>query len=93
MAVFDKVTSKNIDEFAEWLDKYCYHDCAPWMDWFDKNYCKQCEGVCLVDEYPWIEYCWCEINKKCKFLPEMDAAPDCKQIVKMWLESEDDNGI
>lgn len=93
MRMFESFKSKNIDELAKWLDENCYHDNAPWMIWFDKNYCKKCEGVHLVDSYPWQEYCWCEINKKCKFFQDMEEAPNCEQIVRLWLESEDNNGV
>ena len=90
MNKFDNLKSKNIDEFTEWLDEYCYHDNAPWMTWFDNNYCKKCEGI-PNESFSWIEYAYCEKYKKCRFLPEMDEAPNCKQIVKMWLESEINN--
>lgn len=92
MVVFDNLKSKNIDELAKWLDKHCYHDSAPWMIWFDKNYCKRCEGI-PNESFPWVEYAYCEVHKKCKFFPEMQEAPSCEQIVRLWLESEDEDGI
>ena len=88
MKVFDNLKSKNIDELAEWLDEYCWHDNAPWMTWFDNKYCKNCEGV-SIDGSAYGDYAYCELHKKCKFFPELDEAPNCFQIVKMWLESEE----
>ena len=85
MTVFEKFKSKNIDELAEWLDEYCMFDDAPWIHWWDKNYCNNCDGI-------WDDincYAWCELNDdKCKFFQDMDYMPDNKQIIKMWLESE-----
>ena len=94
MAVFDNLKSKNIDELAEWLDEHCWHDNAPWMIWFNKHYCSQCSPV-SIDGDGWGDYCWCEIHGKCKYFLELDEAPDCKQIVKLWLgsECEDDDEI
>lgn len=86
---FDKVKSKNIDEFAEWLDKHG-DDCS-WVEWFSKNYCSKCEPVMCHYENSEQEFpcCWCELHdNKCKFFPELDEAPDNKQIIKMWLENE-----
>ena len=36
------------------------------------------------------EFAWCELNGKCKFFKDMDDIPDVKQIIKMWLESDED---
>lgn len=80
MKVFDDIKSKNIDELAEWLDKYGAFDNSPWIKWFDENYCSRCE--------PESEYGWCELNGKCKFFEDMDDIPCCEQMVKLWLESE-----
>lgn len=86
MTVFENIPLKDIGELAEWLDKHTGDD-ATWMNWFDKNYCKNCEGI-SIDGDSWGDYCWCEIFDKCKFFPEMYESPDCVQIIKLWLESE-----
>ncbi len=91
MNPFNNFKSMNIDELAKWLDEYCYHDNAPWMLWFDKNYCQKCEGIPMNEWSCW-EYSYCEVNKKCKFFPEMEKAPNCEEIVRLWLESEAENG-
>lgn len=91
MIVFNSIKNKNIDELAEWLDKYGQYDGSPWNEWFDKNYCQKCEP-----EYVYVEAferkcecAWCELHNKCKFFQNIDDAPDSKQIIKMWLESEE----
>lgn len=86
MTVFESIPFNDIDKLAEWLDKHSGDD-SPWVLWFDKNYCKRCHGV-SIDGDSWGDYAWCEVHGKCAFFPEMDEAPDCVQIVKMWLESE-----
>jgi hypothetical protein len=90
MTVFESSQTKTIDELAEWLDKHVMSDDSPWIKWFDENYCRKCEP-----EFAYIELfdnececAWCEIHKKCKHFQDMDNAPDNKQIIKMWLESE-----
>ena len=91
MKVFDEIKSKDIDEFAEWLDKECgWFEGAPWSEYFDNTYCKNCEGVKVYAEYlnRDVEYGWCELYGKCKFFENLDKVPDNKQMIKMWLELE-----
>lgn len=90
MIVFDSFKNKDIDELVEWLDEYCYFDRAPWLDWWDKNYCNNCDvEISYVSETnDELECAWCELNHRCKFFDEMDDIPDDKQIIKMWLLSE-----
>lgn len=90
MKVFDKFKSKNIDELAAWLDKYCNFEYAPWINWWEDNYCNKCPSEIgkHEDSDREMEFCWCELNDKCKFFPDMDSTPDSKQVIKMWLESE-----
>ena len=89
MRNFDIIKSKNIDELAEWLDMYGMQDFSPWIDWFDENYCSKCETV--SGEYG-TKYSWCEINDdRCRFFQNMDEVPHGKELVKIWLENEDDD--
>lgn len=90
MKVFDSFKSKNIDELAEWLDKYGMMDFSPWTNWWDKNYCSKCEPETTYINEVKHECAWCEIHSKCKFFKEMDEIPYNKQVIKMWLESEDE---
>ena len=96
MTVFENMKSKNVDELAEWLDKYCMFDGSPWYAWFDRKYCKHCEPIIIEgnDEFHRdMEYGWCELNgDKCKFFQDMKEVPWGRQLIKMWLESEDVNG-
>ena len=98
---FEKLQSMSVDELAKWLDEYGQFDTAPWMTWWNDNYCEQCESItvkiteedklknhisCLRDEF---ECAYCEINdNKCKFFPEMEDMPDNVEIIKLWLEEE-----
>ena len=87
--VFDKFKSMNIDEMAEWLDKYGTSDNSPWMSWFDQKYCKRCEDImCKYEDGKREFLCsYCELNGNCKFFPNLDEVPDNKMSIKMWLES------
>ena len=96
MTVFENFKSKNIDELAEWLDKHCEFDTAPWWRFWDKNYCNKCEPEIAyitnpnkdIDSDIELECAWCELHHKCKFFQEMNDIPDIKQTIKMWLMSE-----
>lgn len=89
---FEVIKAMSIDRFAEWLDKYGRFDDSPWMDWWDKNYCKNCESVKVyVPDFDRECQCaWCELEHKCKFFQDKEDVPDNKEIIKMWLESEVD---
>lgn len=84
MTVFEFIKSKSIDELAKYLDEYGYHDNAPWMQWFNENYCSKCDGIL----YNGLEYAYCELNDDCIYLPDMIFAPYIEDIIKLWLESE-----
>lgn len=96
MTVFESLKTKNIDELAEWFDKYCEFDSALWWDFWNENYCNKCEPeITYVPDLSKdlnsdikVECSWCELNDKCKFFKEMDEMPDEKEIIKMWLMSE-----
>jgi hypothetical protein len=90
MTKFDEIKSKNIDEFAEWLDEHGELGCSPWSLWWDDNYCFQYEPVtAYVEEVGDERLCaWCELNGKCKFFKELDGTPDNKYVIKLWLETE-----
>lgn len=91
MTVFDNIKNKNIDEFAEWLDEHCNFDDAPWWEWWDGNYCNKCEPIEIENNafgYT-LDYAYCEISGNCKFFKDMKEIPNSKQIIKMWLKSEE----
>ena len=98
MTNFEYLKSLSLDDLAEWLDTHGQFDGSPWLSWFDKTYCKNCESIkCNIEDKadelgfkpPWlgptIECAYCELEKKCKFFPELSEEPDNKEILKMWL--------
>ena len=97
MTVFDSIRTKNIEELVEWIDKWldehCDLDDAPWWDYFDNNYCKKCEPeigyMAAFGKEIECAFSWCELNHRCKFFKDMEEAPNRKQAIKMWLESEE----
>lgn len=93
MTRFEKLKTKNVDELAHWLSVHCSCDDAPWIEWFDKKYCQNCTAVnvfvpALGRE---VEHSYCEVNHSCKFFPGSDGAPDFEEIIKMWLEGEEED--
>lgn len=87
MTIFDNIKAMNIDEFAEWLDKNGQFDGSPWLTWFDKKYCKDCEPIeaTYEDSDHLIKFSYCELNDTCRFF---DKQIDNKEIIKMWLLKE-----
>ncbi len=96
MTVFENIHSQNLDELVEWLNKNGAYDETPWQKWFDKTYCRKCEGVVcglVADCYGdyWSEeheFAWCELYNNCRYFKDMGKVPDRKQTIRLWLESE-----
>lgn len=92
MKIFDIISTKNIDELAEWFDKNIYFDNTPWSHWWDENYCRKCEGVIRTDDDGHErDYAYCELHGNCKYFKEMNDIPNDKEIIKMWLNTEVDD--
>lgn len=90
MMWFKKFKSMDIEELSSWLDEHGRFDGSPWMMWFDKLYCDNCESIMCRYEDSSREFpcAWCELEHKCKFFPEMDHTPDNRGVIKMWLQTE-----
>jgi hypothetical protein len=96
MTNFENLRSMSVEQLAEWLDKHGQFDTAPWTTWFDRKYCNNCEAVMCKYEDGEREFpcAYCEIHDVCKFFPEFNYVPGHEDVVKMWLESEvQDGGI
>lgn len=91
---FEKFKQMSIDELAEWLDEHGNFDSSPWMKWFDKKYCANCESIMTHPvDYPNLNIpcAYCELEKKCKFFPDMKEPPDTLKIIKMWLMNNEND--
>ena len=88
---YEKIRAMTIDNLAEYLNDKWLHDNDPSMEWWNDNYCSKCESVSIYAEYLGrnLDFAWCELNGKCKFCSELDRLPNSKEVMKMWLESED----
>lgn len=90
MTRFEELKNMNIEALVEWLDEHGTYEGASWQRWFDESYCQKCETV--IASVPYLngehECTWCEVNGKCRYFQDMSGVPSCKDIVKMWLESE-----
>ena len=105
MTNFKYLQSMSVDELAKWLDQNGIIDNSPWSEHFNNKYCANCESVmckyedaektlgfrlCLWDDE--IECAYCEIYNKCRYFEDMQDVPDNREMIKMWLESEVNNG-
>ena len=88
---FEKFKSMDVEELSEWIDEHGQFDLSPWMEWWNDKYCSRCESIMCHYENSEREFpvAWCELHDdRCKFFPEMDEAPNSKEIIKLWLENE-----
>lgn len=99
---FEKIKQMPLEEFAEWLDEHGMFDNTPWINWFNKNYCNKCDSIIVKaenaeevlgikpfynEEY---ECAYCEVYNKCRYFAHLEQEPSIQEIIKMWLEAEDD---
>lgn len=105
MTNFSNIKSMNIEELAEWLDRYGQFDDSPWNAWFSKSFCAKCKAIEVkyeetkdaldIDPLFWghpVECAFCELApNKCRFFPELDGTPSNFEILKMWLIEEAEN--
>lgn len=91
MTNFERLQAMDIDQLSEWLDEQGQVDNSRHVEWFNSKYCENCPSVMrCYENSKWEFPCsWCEIHGKCKFFPEMDEVPDNKEMIKMWLKSEE----
>lgn len=97
---YSYLQSLSLDDFAEWLDKHGQFDDSPWIAWFNETYCLKCESVELsaddvrdklgIDPFYLgnVAYSYCELNKNCKYFPNMEEPPSTIDIIKLWLKQE-----
>ena len=103
MTNFDKYfKNATIESLSEFLDAHGMYDDTPWMDWWDRTYCDKCPSLKLKSEeaqdklgiIPFLnetyECAYCEVYNKCKYFPKLEETPSMKDIIKMWLEEEND---
>lgn len=80
MTKFEKSKIMSIDEIAEFLGSIDCIDDQPWMSWFNKNFCQQCEPVIGYLYGKEREFAPCEfVDGECPFnVKDIDT----KDIVK-----------
>ena len=90
MTNFEKLKSMNEEEISEFLDNVNIDD-NPWTVWFNKKYCKNCETIRNYARIPDIYYdlTYCEVNGNCRYFHDKDDIPNNKEMIELWLASED----
>lgn len=102
MTNFEHFKSMSIEELAKWLGEYGQFEKSPWATWFSETYCNECESIkCKYEDaektlgftsyafgYSGLDCAYCEVEKKCKFFPNLDDTPDNLETIKMWLNKE-----
>ena len=100
MTNFDKLKNMTIDDLAEFIDANGMYDNTPWMNWWNNTYCDKCPSLKLTSEeaqdklgiIPFLnetyECAYCEVYDKCKYFPELEEEPSMQDIIKMWLEAD-----
>ena len=74
----------NYKKFIEFLNSLTEE--GPWVEWFDKKYCKNCTPV-EDNEEAFKESAPCELNGcRCVFFPMMNEIPSGENLIDLWLQ-------
>lgn len=90
MTNFEKLKSMNEEEISEFLDSISIDD-NPWIVWFNKRYCENCEAIRSYGRNPNIYYdsTYCEVNGNCRYFQDKDDIPDNKEMIELWLKERE----
>ena len=85
---FEYLKSFSLEAFAAWLDEYGQFEGSPWLTYFNENYCDKCVPIkCKYTDSEHEVWCsYCEVEKHCRFFPELKEAPNNLEIIKLWLK-------
>ena len=88
MTNFEKLKSMNEEEMSEFLDNITSIDDSPWIVWFNKRYCENCETIRRNTLDPDIYYdsTYCEVCGNCRYFQDKDDIPDNKEMIELWLK-------
>jgi hypothetical protein len=81
MTNLEKLKNMSIDALAAWLDKNGMFDNSPWLNWFAKKYCDNCESIKCK---------YVEAEEKLGLLP---FARYCGEIECAYCELADESGV
>lgn len=84
----EKLQSLSLEDLTDWLNAHGEPDNAPWVLWFDANYCAKCEPETITVLGLPAKCAFCEAHNYCQFLEESVDILDCRTIIKMWLEEQ-----
>lgn len=88
MTRFEKISKMDLNELADFFDKYFGNIDGPWDDWFNEVYCQKCAPIVMDGhelapcEAPWVD----SQNCLCGGLGRRFT----KDIVFAWLQAEVD---
>lgn len=94
MTNFEKIKSYSFEELTDFLATIGNDD-APWYEMFSKKYCANCPVEKVRSAYDNYEHeheaCYCELNKKCRYFPDIsyDEVMSDTFMTKLWLEDSD----
>ena len=99
MTNFELIKCLSLEGLAGWFDSLEYSEDSPWNQWFDSEYCNNCDSVeCSHEEY-WgkdkepfsnrtVTCAYCELYNKCRYFPDMEAQPTHEEVITMWLRKD-----
>lgn len=88
MNIYEKIKTMNIEELTEYIYQCRQLDHTPWVNHFNSCYCENCEAIECEQDGKTELYAYCELHDSCKFFPDLNYAPELKDMIKLWLESE-----
>lgn len=90
MTNLENIRKMSAEALAQYLGALGSLETSPWMVWWNKRYCNECESVKTYVPYldKEADCAFCELENQCRFFPELSEGPDIDQIIVLWLKAE-----
>ena len=88
MTNYEHIINMNVEELASFFNKPNEVDRTPWDDWFEGNYCKNCESIEEEENGRTACYAYCEIYDKCKYFADYPDLITEKDTIEHQLNAE-----
>ena len=91
MTNYEHIMSMSVEELASFFNKHNEVDRTPWDNWFEENYCKNCESIKEEENGRTVWYAYCELYDKCKYFANYPDFITEKDTIELWLNAECEN--
>lgn len=84
----DAIKNFSEENFVNWLASFNLIEDSPWLQWFDKTYCKRCQRISGRIEGGHYDHLFAPCEFGVNECPFGVADLEDKELIKLWLDAE-----